>query len=92
MRLWTELTVAKIYYHTLNLSKWKILCISFFMNFQNKYLTKTFWNNADYYLGCVPTEEEINEFTDIVKNQNEPNTVDINDFVPHMEKQIRAFK
>ena len=45
-----------------------------------------------YYLGCVPTEEELNEFTSIVENQNEPNTVDINVFVPHMEKQIRAFK
>ncbi|XP_060874730.1 dynein regulatory complex protein 8-like [Metopolophium dirhodum] len=44
------------------------------------------------YLGCVPTEEELNEFANIVENQNEPNTVDKNVFVPHMEKQIRAFK
>jgi len=49
-------------------------------------------NDTDYYLGCVPTEEELNEFTNIVENQNEPNTVDMNVFVPHMEKQIRAFK
>ncbi|XP_015365777.1 PREDICTED: EF-hand calcium-binding domain-containing protein 2-like [Diuraphis noxia] len=44
------------------------------------------------YLGCVPTEEELNEFTNIVENRNAPNTVDKNLFVPHMEKQIRAFK
>lgn len=47
---------------------------------------------TDYYLGCVPTEEELNEFTNIVESRNEPNTVDTNLFVLHMEKQIRAFK
>lgn len=58
----------------------------------NKYLTKSFCNDTDYYLGCVPTEEELIEFTSLVESQNEPNTVDINVFVPHMEKQIRAFR
>ncbi|KAE9544324.1 hypothetical protein AGLY_001503 [Aphis glycines] len=44
------------------------------------------------HIGCVPTEEELIEFTSLVESQNEPNTVDINVFVPHMEKQIRAFR
>ncbi|XP_060833774.1 dynein regulatory complex protein 8-like [Rhopalosiphum padi] len=44
------------------------------------------------HIGCVPTEEELIEFTSLVENQNEPNTININVFVPHMEKQIRVFR
>lgn len=42
--------------------------------------------------GCVPSEDELNEFVNNVIDKEHPQTVSLNIFLPHLEKQILAFR
>lgn len=57
------------------------------------FLNNCFLKRLIIFLGCVPSEDELNEFIrEVVDHDKDENTVMLSDFVSYLEKQILALR